>query len=551
MNGGPARKRSTPPYWALLALPLLMMLPGPWATGLVIAAGLYATVGPVARAIAARRARSEALSGANQTIALGVDRAGKPVALADSQLSAHGLILGASGSGKSTTLLRILTEQIGRGAPVVAIDLKGSPAFAGRLSEAARAAGRSFHLWTPDGPGQWNPLQYGNATELKDKLIGTERFSEPHYQRAAERYLQTVLQVLEHARPGRSPTLDEVVSLMDVRRLKGALRGVPHPLADRVQDYLEELPRDQVSAVRGLASRLAILTESHTGRYLVPGASATAGTIDLRAALDGDDVVLFSLNSSSYGKLSAHIGTLVLQDLVSAAGDRLRTSAAPAAQAFVAVDEFSALGADHVLALVARGREAGFSTLLATQEFVDLDRAGPGLRDQIIGNTAVKIIHRQDVPASAQLVAQMTGTESVWEETRQIGGPWLGGYETGRGTRREVEQFVVHPNEVKTLRPGEAVVITKVPTAGVSIVGITAPRAVSAPLTTAPGAEPPEGFDATHRASAPTLPRARAIPGARPRHRTPESADPGTRGPVRSARSADEGRGLDRDSSGR
>ena len=47
----------------------------------------------------------------------------------------------------------------------------------------------------------WNPLAHGNATELKDKLIATERFTEPHYQRAAERYLQTAIQVLARAHP--------------------------------------------------------------------------------------------------------------------------------------------------------------------------------------------------------------------------------------------------------------------------------------------------------------------------------------------------------------
>src|SRR5947208_2307544 len=81
------------------------------------------------------------------------------------------------------------------------------------LAEAAAAAGRPFRVWSPDGPTHWNPLQYGNATELKDKLIATERFTEPHYQRAAERYVQSVLQVLEHANPERSATLEEVVRL--------------------------------------------------------------------------------------------------------------------------------------------------------------------------------------------------------------------------------------------------------------------------------------------------------------------------------------------------
>ena len=74
-------------------------------------------------------------------------------ACSERQLAAHGLILGASGAGKSTTLLGILGDQIPAGAPVVAIDLKGSPAFAARPAGArGAAAGRPLRVWTPDGP---------------------------------------------------------------------------------------------------------------------------------------------------------------------------------------------------------------------------------------------------------------------------------------------------------------------------------------------------------------------------------------------------------------
>ena len=72
--------------------------------------------------------------------------------------------------------------------------------------------------------------------------------------------------------------------------------------------------------------------------------------------------------------------------------------------------------------LIARGREPGVVVVLATQELADLDRAAPGLRDQVLGTAAVKIAHRQDVPASAETFAQMVGTVRVWEETHRIGG---------------------------------------------------------------------------------------------------------------------------------
>jgi conjugal transfer pilus assembly protein TraD len=455
-----------PPYWLLIAFLALLALPA-WVTTALVAASVALAAGRAVGFLTGRHRREGRPEGA---IVLGRDRRGREVSITERELSAHGLILGASGAGKTTTLLTILTEQIRRGRPVLVVDMKGSPELAARLAEAAGAAGRPFKLWSPDGPNHWNPLQYGNATELKDKLISTERFTEPHYQRAAERYVQNVLQVLEHVHPGRGSTLEEVVRLMDPNRLPGALRSLPPALTERVHDYLAGLTPDQLSAIRGLQTRLAIVTESHTGPYLAPPRDSGAGrgdasageTVDVRHALAGREVVLFSLNAGTYGQLAVQLGTLAVQDVICATGHRLAERANGRQQelALVAIDESSLLG-DHLVALFARGREGGVATLAATQEMADFDRAARGLRDQVLGNTAVKVAHRQDVPASAQVIAQMAGTEKAWEETEQIGGSLLTGYPGNRGTRRQVDQFVVHPNEIKSLGTGDAVLISK------------------------------------------------------------------------------------------
>jgi conjugal transfer pilus assembly protein TraD len=485
----------TPRRLAGLALfAAVLLAPAPWGVLALAAAVTGRGVVAVGRFTRHRRSR-RADPG---TIVLGRDHRGGQVALSDRQLEAHALIVGASGAGKTTTLQTILAQQIARGRPVVAIDMKGSPAFASELAAAAGAAGRRLTVWRPDGPTHWNPLVHGGPTALKDRLMSAERFSEPHYQRAAERYLQTALTVLAAVHPERPPSLSEVVTVMAPPRLASLARRAPQPLASRTADYLATMTPDQLSAAAGLGTRLALLSESVAGPYLEPAGAATgylepaatttaasAGPgLDLGAALEGGDVVLFSLNSSTYGKLAAQLGALAIQDLTSAAGRRLeRPGGGQPVPATIALDEFSALGADNVLSLLARGREAGVSVLLATQELADLERAAPGFRDQVLGITALKLAHRQEVDASAVAISRLAGTERVWRETRQL--PSLqGGRLASRGTRHEVEEPVVHPNEIKRLSTGQLVLLSNVPAPRVArtTVARTAPPPRASPV---------------------------------------------------------------------
>ncbi len=201
--------------------------------------------------------------------------------------------------------------------------------------------------------------------------MSAERFSEPHYQRAAERYLQTALTVLAAVHPERPPSLSEVVDRDGaaaagvVGATRTAAAGEPHGRLPGLDDARPAQRRRRAGDAAGAAQRVGRGPVSGTGRaataYLEPPASCPARpSVDLGAALEGGDVVLFSLNSSTYGKLAAQLGALAIQDLTSAAGRRLeRPGRGAPVPATIALDEFSALGADNVLSLLARGREAG------------------------------------------------------------------------------------------------------------------------------------------------------------------------------------------------
>ena len=147
----------------------------------------------------------------------------------------------------------------------------------------------------------------------------------------------------------------------------------------------------------------------------------------------------------------------------------------------VGLDEISALDGDQLLGLLSRAREAGMAILLSTQELADLARVDPLFADQVLANTNVKIVHRQDVPESAERLAGVLGTYQDWEHTYVERDALLAlltrSVSPVVGTRRLVDKYVIHPNAFKGLVRGEAVVIRKHPQACVDVVAITPPGA--------------------------------------------------------------------------
>jgi conjugal transfer pilus assembly protein TraD len=127
----------------------------------------------------------------------------------------------------------------------------------------------------------------------------------------------------------------------------------------------------------------------------------------------------------------------------------------------VVLDKFSALAASQVSRLFARGRSAGLSLILATQELADLTAGeNRALREQTLGNVQTVIAHRQNVPESAELIAAMAGTRPAWVTTEQTEEGLIGTGPSGRGTRRRGYEFQIHPSHLKTLQTGQAVLIT-------------------------------------------------------------------------------------------
>jgi TraM recognition site of TraD and TraG len=415
-------------------------------------------------ALAARRAGRSPTVDAGRYL-LGFDgRRRRVMVRFGGQSGRHGLLVGASGSGKSNALLWCVARHIEAGFGAVVVDLKGDQLLARRLEREADMWRRPFYRWTLDGGDRWNPLARGNRSELKDKLIGTEQFTERHYQAMYERYLVNVFRALEH-RPQRRD-LRTVIGLLDPAALAVELRELDDQAAEEIGAYLARLTPEQARDLRGLADRLALLVEGAHGDYLTPS-DVEDGEIDLLRAIGTGAVVLFSLNSSRYGQTGRLVGNMVVQDLKTVCG-AIEDNPGSDRPALVAVDEFSALDGDQIAGLFQRARSAGISLVMATQELADLRRVDEGFDEQIVGNVEWLLAGRQNNAGSAELVAGIAGTEEVWLHTFQteegLGRPKSRFVrESGVGTKHRGREFYVPPDDIKRLPVGRMLLVEKNP----------------------------------------------------------------------------------------
>jgi deoxyadenosine/deoxycytidine kinase len=231
-------------------------------------------------------------------VVLGLDDEGKPVPLYDKEVNMHVFVSGATGAGKTNTLTVILESAIRRGKPVIIVDGKGDSSFLEEMREMSEAYGREFQGFSYTGDMHYNPFRHGRATELKDKMMAMEEWSEPYYKRAAERYLQLVFRVLQLS--------DSAVDLHTVQRMLvqknlmnvvKKLKNIEKEEADTIKEYINGLDKGHKDAIDGLADRVALLVESDVGDLFRdrPGAKA----IDLLEAVRNKRVAMMSLSGLS------------------------------------------------------------------------------------------------------------------------------------------------------------------------------------------------------------------------------------------------------------
>ena len=387
----------------------------------------------------------------------------------------HTLIVGATGGGKTVTQAALVQANIFQERPTVVIDPKGDPKLRAVMMDAAARMRMPFREWTPTGTTVYNPFYRGNPTEIADKAIAGQVWSEPHYRERTRRLLGMALKALNAAGVW-PPTMSQIARHMEPERLAALAAEVGGALAEEVCEYVDGLSARARSDLSGGRDRLSVLIEGELGPRLDPTlAPLGAPQIRLEHVFGPrPEVVYFNLEADRYPAASQLLAAALITDLVSVVAELQSAQA----RGLVVMDEFAALAAREVRRLLARSRSAGVSLALGTQSLADLRGTDPEdtsdtFTEQVFTNVSYFVVHREADPDSAERLAGLAGTMPGWSFTQKVGG---GLWQPREGTKTREREYVIGPDQFKRLKPGQAVVIQPTENPPAEIVRVFEPR---------------------------------------------------------------------------
>ena len=412
--------------------------------------------------------------------------AGKPFDLAlPASLARHVTVLGKTGSGKTTTALRLMEGAINSGYPVVIVDAKGLGSL--RRSAETIATGMPFQVVAPGDPQtlRYNPCT-GTPAQVSNKLIGAFAYGPE-----AEIYKNIVQETLPIVVRGLQ-AIHEPVNLVSIAEAldQKPMLGLAARVGDK-DDAARKLLVDfsqrgslYTSAFAGMRARLGALMHGEFAEVFAP--EGTRPALDLAGSLGRPGVTYISLPTMASSEDVGLMARVLVQDIKQVAAGRIATGATE--PALLLLDEFAALQeAEQLNDLLLQAREAGIACVVCTQ-FLPAAAQAPLLRAALMG-PGVFIAH-QCGAEDAEPVAQLFGTETRLDWTQQIDNQT--GY-SEKGTVRPVHEYLIHPDVLRSLPRGKAAIRADVETLRVAGVDVALPGS-NAPVADAKlnrPAEPP------------------------------------------------------------
>jgi len=378
----------------------------------------------------------------------------------------HMQVMGPTRSGKSQLLFSLCAQDMARKMPVFFMEAKGDVGDFSQFAKLAARAGRAqdVRYFNPADSRSMtlNPIRRvpgQDAVSIANQIsraIGREPGGggDSEYFRSVDyARIQTMCEVF--LKTDRDFTLKDAFHYFEFEECREKAFGYCD------DKELVALARRQYEGrtadTSALTAHLRPWVTGRLGKIL----NSYSPQIRLEDVFNNGRLAYLAIPIGHLQVLANSLGRMIIAGLLAVAFSRQKMSEKPR-PASVILDEFPEFATPAFAAFIATVGSARLWTLFSHQDLGQL-RKVEGIDPDVFfsalfsNSSGCKVFFHLPHPADAELIARAVGTYSSDKVTEMLESGWLGDSGTGKKSLREVEEFIAHPNLLKSLPPGTAV----------------------------------------------------------------------------------------------
>lgn len=133
----------------------------------------------------------------DKLVCLGMDIYKKSVTFQTKDLFTHGIVQGTTGTGKTFMMFNIMEEALREDMGTIFIDGKGDPKTEKEIKKITDYYGKKLYVFSERSKWHYNPVKYGKATAITDRLMAVMDWSDSFYEKESENTLQQVIMFVQ------------------------------------------------------------------------------------------------------------------------------------------------------------------------------------------------------------------------------------------------------------------------------------------------------------------------------------------------------------------
>ena len=399
---------------------------------------------------------------------VGVANGPKTIVLSQSQRERHIQFVGPTRSGKSQLLFAMAGQDMRQGMPVLFMEAKGDHADFDQYLKMAALAGRVGHVryFNPQDNRSmsFNPIRMvpgQDATALANQIVralGREPTSsgegQDYYRSVDYAKVQNMADIF--CSIGLQFSLKDCFYYFgfDLARKKAFDLCKDRRLVGIAVQQFKDSPDSTA-----LTSAIRPWTTGNLGRLL----NSYSPQIRLEDVFEGNQLAYFAIPIGDLQVLANPLGRMLISGLLSVSSSR-QSASKKAPPASVILDEFAEFATPVFASFIATVGSARLWTTLSHQDLGQLKKVqgmdADAFTSAVFNNTSgCKVCFRTPDPEDAEFWSSALGTYATTDDTERISRGLLGEQRTGEMSRRGVENFMIHPNRLKNLPPGTALIL--------------------------------------------------------------------------------------------